>query len=403
MPFSFAVVQPNDIDDPGGALVTNPGGESNNGSAGIGSSVTFGATGGSLAQIPITIDENVFTDDPAGSLSDPVTIGGTTFSAGANIETDYSFVAQDPVSGIYYRISHVTINNQYVGAVVSRGFDATLTNPGDPDSVVGLVGKYPSGTELEIVNPDPVSDAPAWEDFVVENNYNLGPGQAYDNDVDLSPDGSVVICFGRGTNIRLADGRTRAVEDLEVGTAVMTDNGAFRDVIWIGQRMISVDELRRWPALHPIRFAAGSLGANIPAGDLIVSPQHRMLVASPIVGRMFGMDRCLVPAKHLLGLPGVTTVPAESEVTYFHILLEDHQVIFANDAPAESLLPGAWALKSLSDAARAEIAALFPETLAPDWAPEPAYQTVGRARTARLIARHLKNNKPLVAKTKRAA
>lgn len=49
------------------------------------------------------------------------------------------------------------------------------------------------------------------------------------------------------------------------------------------------------------------------------------------------------------------------EVTYFHILFEDHQIVFANGAPSESFFPGSFAMAALRNEARAEIFELFPE------------------------------------------
>lgn len=395
MPFNFAIIAEDAITDPNGALVTNPGTESDNGAAGVGSPISFGTAGAPLVTTAAAIDEDILTDDTGNNLSEAITIGGQTFAAGSDVETDYSFVAQDTATGIYYRISHVTINNQYVGAIVSRGFDASLTNPADPNSVVGLVGKYPAGTTLQIVDPDPVSNAPAWEAFVVESNYNLGPNQAYDNDVDLTSDGSTIICFGEGTMILMSDGTECAVEDIAVGDSVRAHMAEPKKVLWIGRRSLSAAELKAAPSLCPIRITEGSLGKGVPTHDLLVSPQHRMLLNSPIVSRMMGVESCLVPAKHLLGLPGVDKDVTEQGVTYFHILLEDHQVIYANGAPSESLFLGAEALKSLRREAREEIAALFPETLSPDWSPPTNYTFIGRGKTQRLLWRHIKNDVPL--------
>lgn len=385
MPLSFTIVEPANITDPDGALVANPGGESNNGAAGVGDTITFDSFGDVLA----TIDEDVLTDDPANTLSEEITVNGITFPAGARVETDYSFVAVDDSVDppIYFRISHLTINNQFVGAVVSRGFDPAADD---------FAGKYTPGAVLTIVNPDPVSDQPGWEAFVVENNYNLGPGQAYDNDVDLVRNNGVVICFGAGAAIRLADGGERLVERMRVGDVVATESGGARTVRWVGRRRLSAAELAETPSLRPIRIAKDALGEGAPSRDLLVSPQHRMLVRSPIVRRMFGVDSCLTAAKHLLGAPGVETVSDDEPVVYFHILLDSHDVLFANDAPSESLLLGAEALLALSPEARAEVAALFPEALDPAWSPIAARDMTSGGRAARLVMRSLKNGKPLL-------
>jgi hypothetical protein len=47
------------------------------------------------------------------------------------------------------------------------------------------------------------------------------------------------------------------------------------------------------------------LGANLPSSDLLVSQQHRILVSSKVVQRMFGTDEVLVSANSLIGMNGI--------------------------------------------------------------------------------------------------
>ncbi|MEM7523742.1 MAG: Hint domain-containing protein [Pseudomonadota bacterium] len=384
---TFFLISPSAINDPDAALEASPGGESNSGDAAPGDTLSFDAAGDTL----ITIDDDVLTDDPASDLVDPVTIDGVLYPAGANVESDYSFITFNAATGLYHRISHVTINNEFVGATISQGFDVAT----DDFAPTGEQ-KYPAGDELVIVDPDDISDEPGWENFVFEANYNLGPGQAYDNDVDVSESNGVVICFGEGAMISLADGGARAVEDLKVGDLVATDGGGPKAIRWIGRRRVSAMELRRHPALRPIAIAPGALGESTPSRQLIVSPQHRMLIRGPVVSRMFGVESCLAPAKRLLSLPGVTCVEADQPVVYFHLLLDGHHVVYANDAPAESLSLGVEAKKALSDEALDEIALLFPQALSSGSAPELARLVPSGRRTERLLTRLTKNKKPLL-------
>jgi len=147
-----------------------------------------------------------------------------------------------------------------------------------------------------------------------------------------------------------------------------------------------------------VRIRAGALGQGLPERDLMVSPQHRMLVQSRIARRMFDQDEVLVAAKHLTGLDGVEIADDVTEVTYIHFLCDRHEVVFAEGAPSESLYTGAQALKSVSPEAREEIFTLFPELrdCAPEALPTPA-RKLGKGRVCQnLIARHVKNEKPVV-------
>ena len=210
------------------------------------------------------------------------------------------------------------------------------------------------------------------------------------------PVNTAVPCFNRGTLIDTPTGPV-AIERLKVGDRVQTmDHGAQR-VCWIGSRKLGRYELKECPNLRPIRIAAGALGQNLPERDLVVSPQHRILLHSGIAQRMFGSAEILVPAKKLVGLPGIAVDPDVRNVEYFHILLDRHEVVFAEGAPAESLFTGPEAIKSVGEAGRAEIVALFPEIACAAYAPVLARKVPDKGRRLKqLVARHQQNNKSLL-------
>lgn len=202
------------------------------------------------------------------------------------------------------------------------------------------------------------------------------------------------VCFASGVMILCEDGE-RPVETLEVGDHVRTLAGEDKPIRWIGRRRLDAEDLAQNPWLRPIRIRRGALGDGAPSRDLLVSPQHRIFLRSPIVERMTDADGCLTPAKHLLDLPGVEVAEDVTEVEYHHILLDEHEVLVADGAAAESLLAGPQALKTLSPEARREIAALLPGHLEAGGAPAPAYPLLSRRRAARLVARHRKNQRPV--------
>jgi Ca2+-binding RTX toxin-like protein len=177
---------------------------------------------------------------------------------------------------------------------------------------------------------------------------------------DLNDENTGVICFAAGTLVKTIAGDV-AVDDLQVGFRVLTMDAGYQMIRWIGSRHLSAAELAAQPNLRPIRIAAGALGRNAPETDLIVSPQHRILVRSNVAERMFGMREVLVPAKLLLDFPGVDVIDDAGGVTYWHFLFDAHQVVFANGMPAESLFTGPEALKSVGEGARREILAIFPQ------------------------------------------
>jgi hypothetical protein len=116
-----------------------------------------------------------------------------------------------------------------------------------------------------------------------------------------------------------------AVEALAAGDVVVTMAGE-RPVKWIGKRRLYLTRHPRPETVQPICFEAGCLGEGVPARDLYVSPDHALY-----------LEGILVPAKALLNGGNIAqlTLPV---VTYYHVELDEHGVIFAENTPAESYL-----------------------------------------------------------------
>ncbi|MBV0890726.1 Hint domain-containing protein [Paracoccus sp. Z118] len=205
----------------------------------------------------------------------------------------------------------------------------------------------------------------------------------------------VLACFAAGTLILTQDGEVQ-VESLSVGHLVLTRDHGPRPVRWIGSTVVTAAALARNPKLRPIRIRAGALGAGTPASDLVVSPQHRILVRSKVAQRMFGTDEILVAARQLLLLDGIDIAHDLESVEYFHILFDRHEVVISNGAETESLYTGPEAMKGVGKAAHEEIFALFPELKERDYAPVPARLLASGRMGRRLASRHGQNGKPLV-------
>ena len=204
-----------------------------------------------------------------------------------------------------------------------------------------------------------------------------------------------ILCFASGTQIETPNG-SKAIETLRAGDAVVVRGGATKSIRWISASYIDRNGLKRAPKHRPVRITAGALGGGRPTRDLLVSRQHRMLVSSKIAHRMFGCADVLVSAIKLTELPGIHVDEDVETVTYFHMLFDDHQIVMAEGAASESLYTGPEALKSVPAAAQAELLELFPDLATMDYeAAAAAYIPKGRAQK-QLVARHLKNQKPLI-------
>ncbi|MCW3475520.1 Hint domain-containing protein [Rhodovastum sp. RN2-1] len=142
-----------------------------------------------------------------------------------------------------------------------------------------------------------------------------------------SPTGSpLIICFYPGTMIATPTGEV-AVETLKIGDLVLTSEGKAEPVRWMGRQTVCTlfaDPQR----VLPIRVTAGALGENMPVRDLLVSPDHALLV-----------DGILV---HAGALVNGSTIRRERTVpvifTYHHVELADQQLILAEGTPAETFV-----------------------------------------------------------------
>ncbi len=205
-----------------------------------------------------------------------------------------------------------------------------------------------------------------------------------------------VVCFARGTEIATRNGLV-AIEDLAAGDPVITMDHGFRPIRWIGSRKLDAIDLEMHPKLRPIRISAGALGNGLPEHDLHVSPQHRVLVRSRIAERMFGKREVLVPANKLLVLDGFEIDTQAENVEYFHMLFDEHEIVFSNGAPTESLFTGPEALKAVAPEAREEITTLFPQLLDKDFKPVSARPIPERGWMMKKLAERYHNNrKPLL-------
>lgn len=168
-----------------------------------------------------------------------------------------------------------------------------------------------------------------------------------------------VACFSAGTRILTIQGQ-RAVETLVPGDKVMTRDHGLQTLRWIGCRHVAADELNACEQVRPIRIAKGALGPNIPDRDLLVSPNHRVMVSGEVVEAASGLTEGLVCAKDLVGRPGVSVEQME-EVIYYHLMFDDHELVLSEGTWTESFLPGLSALNGLDVEAVDELFELFPE------------------------------------------
>jgi hypothetical protein len=143
-----------------------------------------------------------------------------------------------------------------------------------------------------------------------------------------------VTCFASGTRIRTTPSPgvivDVAVESLAVGDRVVTASGQARPIRWLGHRTVDCrrpSRVRR----RSCRCASPRMRSDLdrPARDLYVSPGHAIGV--DVVGEV------LIPACELVNGATIQQIEAD-EVTYWHVELDSHDVLLAENLPAESYL-----------------------------------------------------------------
>lgn len=152
----------------------------------------------------------------------------------------------------------------------------------------------------------------------------------------------------------------RAITTMQVGDLVITRDNGIQPIRWIGVRKITAMRFAKSGYLHPILIRQGSLGANLPERDMMVSPNHRVLVTSDKTALPFDDRDVFVAAKHLTGVPGIDVIPSVG-LTYTHLLFDDHEVVLSDGIWTECFQPDRPSLDGIGTAQRTELRDIFPE------------------------------------------
>lgn len=153
-----------------------------------------------------------------------------------------------------------------------------------------------------------------------------------------------------------------AVEDLTVGdNIIVADGQGYQPIRWIGVQRYSGKGNSLTKKLIPVRIVAGSLGGGLPKHDLLVSQEQHILLGALPVRRGSDVTEALVAARHLLKIPGVELATDLNEIEVYHILFDNHEIIFAEEIATESIYLGKRMLKKLPRWQRIKIHQMFPE------------------------------------------
>ena len=276
------------------------------------------------------------------------------------------------------------------GAIVTGGLQDVGLGTGTTDDTWSVISGATYGTAT--INPT----TGVWSYDLNDNHpalWALGAGQTLTDvftvrmvDADGRVDTEVITititgvpCFLRGTMIETDRGPV-AVERLNPGDRVLTVDHGFQTLHWVGNRRVRPEELQAAPHLRPVRIKRGALGAGLPARDLWLSPQHRVVIDAGDQAGVYGADEVLIPAAKLTDLAGITQPEHSGKVEYFHLLFDRHEVVFANGLATESLLLTQTALMGFAPQQVEQIRALYPHAFRYGYAMEPARPLVETRR-----------------------
>lgn len=161
----------------------------------------------------------------------------------------------------------------------------------------------------------------------ITGTFDTNPGNTFTDSVGPAGIALSVPCFAEGTRILTSRGAV-AVEHLAIGDEVITARAgapAFRPIIWIGHRSIALDRHPARDKVQPVRILAGACAPGLPERDLVVSPDHALF-----------LNGVLIEAKHLVNGATILSDNRLTQVTYYHIELDAHDVLRAEGLTAES-------------------------------------------------------------------
>jgi hypothetical protein len=221
-------------------------------------------------------------------------------------------------------------SDYYMVAGPNQNFGAPVLYQSSTSPFISSVSA--TGLQRWGLNSSAVADPNNPNGFYVSNEYVTNTGVTIPNGlgawwntatakVSVSP-----VCFMAGTRVLTPDGES-PVESLKRGDLVLTADGVARPIGWLGRQTVSTvfgDPVR----VLPIRIMAGALADNVPCRDLLVSPDHALLV-----------DGVLIQAGALVnGTSIVRETNAPRVFVYYHVELDDHSLILAENTPAETFV-----------------------------------------------------------------
>jgi preprotein translocase subunit YajC len=218
---------------------------------------------------------------------------------------------------------------------VDLGQDATSTFIYDSTGINVELSGFPNLTGVTAGDQIQVVGATSGEyvngDLIFKNDLGITVGRFNADGLDpalIRFDGGnmTYACFLKGTHIATPEGE-KTVESLVAGDKVITASGGVATVKWLGHRTLYKNRIPAKDAVRafPILIKKDAIANNVPHADLIVSPGHHL-----------EFNGALVPAMMLVNGQTIVQQFERRSFEYFHVELEQFDIILAEGVPAES-------------------------------------------------------------------
>ena len=299
-------------------------------------------------------DVNFDDNDTNQVLRGRQSFDGRTYSNNTIIEAEYRIVLRDPATGRTYEALGVNIRNSSPNFATVEG--------------LAFIDRFPpQGVALQVIAAG-------------EGPGSLGQPPIENVEIAAPP------CFTPGTLIATESGQ-RPVEALVPGDLVRTLDSGLQKLVWVGQTAYGRDALAACPEARPIVICAHAFGRGLPARDMRVSAQHRILIDGSLAELCFGEPQVLAAAAHLVDGDRVRIDDEADSVVYIHLQCTAHEILMSDGLPSESFNPGALGLRGFGDAARRDLLAVLPAAAPDTGLALPAARPIVRRHEALLWAR----------------
>lgn len=196
--------------------------------------------------------------------------------------------------------------------------------------------------------------------------------------------GSVPACYAPGARIETPEGYC-LVENLRPGDPVVTLNCGIQPVRWVWTGYQPLDDVK--PHQKPVLISKDAFAPGLPDRDLIVSGQHRILLGVPGQIDQSFSEPVFVPAKALVGRPGIRHMAGKTTMQWHHFVCDDHCAVMANGIASETLLLGSQIVRNLTRIQRRQLSVALNRIVTSDESQPTAFPCLTKRQTDDVLAR----------------